>query len=159
MDRLVEEAFRLNVKWSLQELSRAINGDGKTSPNPLFRVQVVLKDQITKPQVDFLPTSEALSGMVVDVAEGLTDCVAVIERLPDLLTRRRSTRDVRTLIGVTNGESIFFIVFVARLRRYPERRGDEEGAAEHTEWIEFEYDAPGFVPESLGQVRSREAIF
>ena len=46
MDRMVEEAFRLNVKWSLQELSRAINGDGKTAPNPLFRVEVVLDKQV-----------------------------------------------------------------------------------------------------------------
>ena len=46
MDRMVEEAFRLNVKWSLQELSRAINGDGKTTPNPLFRVEVVLDKQV-----------------------------------------------------------------------------------------------------------------
>ena len=43
MDAMVEEAFRLNVKWSLQELSRAINGDGKTSVDPLFRVKVVLE--------------------------------------------------------------------------------------------------------------------
>jgi hypothetical protein len=43
MDRMVEEAFRLNVKYSLQELSKAINGDGKSAPNPLFRVKVVLE--------------------------------------------------------------------------------------------------------------------
>lgn len=43
MDRMVEEAFRLNVKWSLQELSRAISGDGKSTPNPLLRVKVVLE--------------------------------------------------------------------------------------------------------------------
>ena len=43
MDRMVEEAFRLNVKWSLQELSRAINGDGKSGPNPLFKVKVILE--------------------------------------------------------------------------------------------------------------------
>lgn len=43
MDRMVEEAFRLNVKWSLQELSKAINGDGKSVPNPLFRVKVILE--------------------------------------------------------------------------------------------------------------------
>ena len=43
MDRMVEETLRLNIKWSLLELSKAINGDSKTSPNPLFRVQVVLK--------------------------------------------------------------------------------------------------------------------
>ena len=44
----MEEAFRLNVKWSLQELSRAINGDGKSAPNPLLRVKVVLEgDKVT----------------------------------------------------------------------------------------------------------------
>ena len=46
MDRMVEESFRLNVKWSLQALSRAINGDGKTSPNPLFKVNVILKHKV-----------------------------------------------------------------------------------------------------------------
>lgn len=43
MDCMVEDALRLNVKCSLQALSKAINGDSKTSPNPLFRVQVVLR--------------------------------------------------------------------------------------------------------------------
>jgi len=48
VDRMVEEAFRLNVKWSLQELSRVINGDGKSGPNPLFKVQVILaNDKVT----------------------------------------------------------------------------------------------------------------
>ena len=41
---MVEEAFRLNVKWSMQELSHAINGDGKSQPNPLFKVKVVLDE-------------------------------------------------------------------------------------------------------------------
>ena len=43
MDKMVEEACRLNIKWSLQELSRAINGDGKSAPNPLFKVKVILE--------------------------------------------------------------------------------------------------------------------
>ena len=43
MDQHVEDAFRLNIKWSLQEISKAINGDGKSSPNPLFRIKVVLQ--------------------------------------------------------------------------------------------------------------------
>ena len=46
MDRMVEEALRLNVKWSLLEVSRAINGDGKTTPNPLFKVKVVPTDKV-----------------------------------------------------------------------------------------------------------------
>ena len=44
VDHMVEEALRLNVKWSLQELSRAINGDGKSGANPLFKVQVILEN-------------------------------------------------------------------------------------------------------------------
>ena len=43
---MVEEALRLNVKWSLQELSKAINGDGKTIPNPLFKIKVELSTEI-----------------------------------------------------------------------------------------------------------------
>lgn len=58
MDHHVEDAFRLNIKWSLQEISKAINGDGKTTPNPLFRVKVVLEPgKNNVPQVDFLSSS------------------------------------------------------------------------------------------------------
>jgi dynein heavy chain len=46
IDKMVEEALRLNIKWSLQEINRAINGDGKTTPNPLFKVLVVLNAQV-----------------------------------------------------------------------------------------------------------------
>ena len=46
MDRMLEESLRLNVKWSLLELSRAINGDGKSTPNPLFKVKVVLNSKV-----------------------------------------------------------------------------------------------------------------
>ena len=46
IDQMVEEALRLNVKWSLQELSKAINGDGKTIPNPLFKIKVELSTEI-----------------------------------------------------------------------------------------------------------------
>jgi len=54
VDHMVEEAFRLNVKWSLQELSRAINGDGKSGANPLFRVQVVLQNDKVRSTTYFL---------------------------------------------------------------------------------------------------------
>ena len=46
MDLMVEEALRLNVKWSLQELSRAISSDGKTTVNPLFKVKVLLTSKV-----------------------------------------------------------------------------------------------------------------
>ncbi|XP_077988088.1 dynein axonemal heavy chain 2-like [Glandiceps talaboti] len=89
MDRMVEEAFRLNVKWSLQELSRAINGDGKSSPNPLFRVKVVLEGD----KVEFSPTLKKLASIVNNTSSQLTVAISGIQRLPDLLTRRRSTKE------------------------------------------------------------------
>lgn len=46
IDHMIEEAMRLNVKWSMQEIARAINGDGKSFPNPLFKVMVVLNSQV-----------------------------------------------------------------------------------------------------------------
>lgn len=46
LNHMMEDALRLNVKWSLLELSKAINGDGKTSPNPLFQVLVILQNDM-----------------------------------------------------------------------------------------------------------------
>ena len=48
MDLMVEEALRLNVKWSLQELARAVSSDGRTTINPLFKVKVKLTSQVQR---------------------------------------------------------------------------------------------------------------
>ncbi|XP_064639639.1 dynein axonemal heavy chain 2-like isoform X2 [Lineus longissimus] len=88
MDRMVEEAFRLNVKWSLQELSRAINGDGKSAPNPLFRVKVVLEGTT----VEFSPTLVQLATSVGSIGPHLTHAISGIQRLPDILTRKKSNK-------------------------------------------------------------------
>ncbi|KAM9407837.1 LOW QUALITY PROTEIN: dynein axonemal heavy chain 2 [Salvelinus alpinus] len=100
MDGLVEEALRLNIKWSLQELSKAINGDSKTSPNPLFRVQVVLRHEGpgATSQVEFSPTLQKLAQIVNNISCQLIGTISVVKRLPDLLTRRRSQRTVRCII-------------------------------------------------------------
>ncbi|XP_045081518.1 dynein axonemal heavy chain 2 isoform X2 [Coregonus clupeaformis] len=94
MDSMVEEALRLNIKWSLQELSKAINGDSKTSPNPLFRVQVVLRQEPpgATSQVEFSPTLQKLAQIVNNISSQLISTISVFKRLPDLLTRRRSQR-------------------------------------------------------------------
>ena len=44
VDQMVEEALRSNIKHSMKKLSRAINGDSKTTPNPLFKVLVTLHE-------------------------------------------------------------------------------------------------------------------
>lgn len=70
MDRMVEEAFRLNIKWSLQELSKAINGDGKSAPNPLFRVKVVLEgDKVRVLKMIILSLMTAVSTLKIVYAK------------------------------------------------------------------------------------------
>lgn len=60
---MVEEALRLNIKWSLQELAKAINGDGKSAPNPLFKVKVVLEnDKVLSLKISSVYISLMLSG-------------------------------------------------------------------------------------------------
>ncbi len=70
MDRMVEEAFHVNIKRSLQELSKSINGDGKTSPNPLFRVEVVLTQQTPRSpaqvHTDIFCSSKSSNAVAID---------------------------------------------------------------------------------------------
>ncbi|XP_073510575.1 dynein axonemal heavy chain 2 isoform X2 [Phyllobates terribilis] len=95
MDRLIEEAFRLNIKWSLQELSKAINGDAKTTQSPLFRVMVVLQNDVpgSTAEVEFSPTLLQLANIVSSVGSEIFTTVSKFRRLPDILTKRISQRD------------------------------------------------------------------
>ncbi|XP_035375794.1 dynein heavy chain 2, axonemal [Electrophorus electricus] len=94
IDRMVEESLRLNIKWSLLELCKAINGDSKTSPNPLFRVQVVLRQDMpgSPPQMEFSPSLQKLAQIVTSISSQFISTVSVFKRLPDLLTHKRSQR-------------------------------------------------------------------
>lgn len=89
MDRMVEEAFRLNIKWSLQELARAINGDGKSTPDPLFRVKVVLNENI-----QFSPSIDEMAGFVSTVVAESVNATSGFQRLPELLARKKSKEAV-----------------------------------------------------------------
>ena len=82
--------MRLNVKWSLQELSRAINGDGKNSPNPLFRIKVVLEGN----QVEFSPKLKTLANVINSISKDVTATLSVVQRLLDLLTPIKSKKRV-----------------------------------------------------------------
>lgn len=57
VDHMVENALRSNIKCSMKMLSRAINGDSKTSPNPVFKVLVALRKATpqTTPKVPSMP--------------------------------------------------------------------------------------------------------
>uniref|UniRef100_Q9P225-2 Isoform 2 of Dynein axonemal heavy chain 2 n=2 Tax=Homo sapiens TaxID=9606 RepID=Q9P225-2 len=101
LDRMMEDALRLNVKWSLLELSKAINGDGKTSPNPLFQVLVILKNDLqgSVAQVEFSPTLQTLAGVVNDIGNHLFSTISVFCHLPDILTKRKLHREpIQTVV-------------------------------------------------------------
>ncbi|XP_071165421.1 dynein axonemal heavy chain 2-like [Mytilus edulis] len=89
MDKMVEEAFRLNVKWSLQELSKSINGDGKNPPNPMFKVKVLLKDK----KVELEPSLSELAYAVSSEYGYITSALSQIQRLPSLLTPKESVKE------------------------------------------------------------------
>uniref|UniRef100_A0A2K5ICV1 Dynein axonemal heavy chain 2 n=1 Tax=Colobus angolensis palliatus TaxID=336983 RepID=A0A2K5ICV1_COLAP len=101
LDRMMEDALRLNVKWSLLELSKAINGDGKTSPNPVFQVLVILKNDMQGgvAQVEFSPTLQTLAGVVNDIGNHLFSTISVFRHLPDILTKRKLHREpIQTVV-------------------------------------------------------------
>ncbi|XP_039997326.1 dynein heavy chain 2, axonemal [Xiphias gladius] len=91
VDDMVEEALRRNIKRSMKKLSRAINGDSKTSPNPLFKVMVTLRQATpqTTPKVEFSPTLGKLA-QIVNVMPQLINTITKFKRLPELLTCKQS---------------------------------------------------------------------
>ncbi|KAL2765787.1 dynein axonemal heavy chain 2 isoform 1 [Daubentonia madagascariensis] len=95
LDHMMEDALRLNVKWSLLELFKAINGDGKTTPNPLFRVLVILQNDVQGgvAQVEFSPTLQTLAGVVNDIGNHLFSTISVFRHLPEILTKRKMHRE------------------------------------------------------------------
>eukprot|EP00079_Xenopus_tropicalis_P031840 XP_017945611.1 PREDICTED: dynein heavy chain 2, axonemal [Xenopus tropicalis] len=95
MDRMVEEAFRLNVKRSLQELSKAINGDNKTTANPLFRVMVILQSDVpgATGQVEFSPSLQQLSHIMSNTCSEILNTISNFRRLPDVLAKKKFQRE------------------------------------------------------------------
>ena len=84
MDKHCEEAFRLNVKFSLNELNKAINGDGRNESSPLFKVSLNLDLDV----LVFIPTQAELTHAVTSMGGKIIDMLSVIQRLPDELSRQ-----------------------------------------------------------------------
>ncbi|KAG7496340.1 dynein heavy chain 2, axonemal [Solea senegalensis] len=94
VDQMVEEALKNNIKQSMKMLARAISGDNKTSPNPLFRVLIALRQAPpqSQPKVEFSPTLGTLTQMV-NIMPQLISTVAEFKRLPELLNCRHSQKN------------------------------------------------------------------
>ncbi len=86
IDKAVESALRQMVKRSLQELSRAINGDGKNEIYPLFHVNVVLEMN----KVELKPTIDELVQMIKQTCKDLMATIAVVPRLTEVLATHQT---------------------------------------------------------------------
>jgi dynein heavy chain len=82
-DKQVEAVLRQTVKRSLQELSRAINGDNKTEPQPLFRIRAVLENN----RVEYQPNMISLTQAVNIVSKEVIAIITVMPRLKEVLLR------------------------------------------------------------------------
>ena len=82
-DGRVEEALRLAVKRSLQELSKAINGDSKQEAHPLFRVNMALDEP--KSRLEFRPSVSELAGMIKQVSRESITTIQSVPRCQDVL--------------------------------------------------------------------------
>ena len=105
MDRLVEEALRLNVKWSLQELNKAVNGDGRTAAEPFCLVKVMLTSVESSPaRVDYIPKLDQLTDYVTSCATELTLTLTGIHRLPDILHKKRTYQNTISDVITNDGD-------------------------------------------------------
>jgi dynein heavy chain len=92
IDSKVEQALRVSVKRSLNEISRAINGEAKNREggseiHPLFKVNVVLDAQ----KVDFNPTFSKLHDTINKISREMISVISVFGRLTQALTPEVST--------------------------------------------------------------------
>lgn len=77
IDKSVEHALKQSVKRSLQELSRAINGDSKTDPQTLFTVNILLDEG----RVTYMPSMVNLTHSVNVVAKEVISVVTAVPRV------------------------------------------------------------------------------
>ena len=80
VDKRLEEALRTTVKKSLQELSRALNGDNKTEVTPIFNVILVLEKNN---RVELRPTVQDLFNMIHNVSRELITVVSHVPRVAE----------------------------------------------------------------------------
>ena len=73
----IENALRECLKLSLKEFNKCINGDGKNDPQPLFKTNAILKDNV----IVFEPSMVSLTARVNSVCKALVSVVSCVDRL------------------------------------------------------------------------------
>ena len=107
IDKAVEDALRMTVKRSMQELSRSINGDAKTEVSALFRIQVVLHAS----KVEFKPSIQDLTATVNTASKDAIATTSVMPRLIAALTDRPESDDAPSFYAhISNDEDILRVL-------------------------------------------------
>ncbi|KAJ3172703.1 Dynein heavy chain 2, axonemal, partial [Geranomyces variabilis] len=110
IDAMVEDALRTSVKRSLQEINKAINGEGKSRDGgvevqPLFKVNVTLENQ----RVEFNPTLSNLEETVNKVAREMISTLEVVPRLGEIVAPDSAAPKPRFYDIIANEEDILKI--------------------------------------------------
>lgn len=91
IDLKLEEALKACVKRSLQDLTRTLNGDSKSEPSPLFKVQAVLDSA----KMDFKPTMNVLKDLLQTVCRDTTMTLLEVPRLWEHIAAEKAARDIK----------------------------------------------------------------
>jgi len=83
VDKRLEDSLRMTVKKSLQELSRALNGDNKTEVIPIFNVLTILKNNR---RVELKPNVQDLFNLIHTISRELITVIKVVPRLSNAKT-------------------------------------------------------------------------
>jgi dynein heavy chain, axonemal len=102
VDQKVETSLRGTAKRSLQDLSRAINGDARSEPQPLFKVNVVLDKGTQK--IELSPTIITLTQMVNVISKKVLMVLKKVDRLYHPQKSRLSYNEHAVVPGDSDGE-------------------------------------------------------
>ena len=122
IDKQVEESLKQAVKQALNELNKAINGDTKNKPSPVFRLHIILDEQ--KGRTDYSPPRDALRRMISKQIENLIDInkffVRISERFYD------SQKELAEKIDKLSTNSSLTAAFLSSILQRPGDSGTEE---------------------------------
>ncbi|KAM3963696.1 LOW QUALITY PROTEIN: dynein heavy chain 2, axonemal kl-2 [Aphomia sociella] len=76
-DRLLEDALRLSIKSTMQNMYKCVHGDGTMAPSPLIKMDLCLSNKI----IIYLPSSHEIRETFTTILEEIVHITSTIPRL------------------------------------------------------------------------------
>ncbi|KAL3314783.1 Dynein heavy chain 2, axonemal, partial [Cichlidogyrus casuarinus] len=102
IDSYCEEAFRINFRESLLIMNKALKGDGRNDPDPLFNVTVNLEDH----NMIFMPTLTSLSELVANLSKEFLRIISNFPRIRDIHCSNAKTTSKMASLAEILGQDI-----------------------------------------------------